>query len=118
MTVKVNHVEIPVLDLEKAKMFFDSIFGWNMDITSMGPTYGLVNIQDGASLGFPQKEKIGEPGIQVIFGVENIEVTLKLIEENGGKIHKEKYLITPEIGHAAEFKDCFGTWLGLFSIPE
>ncbi len=50
--------------------------------------------------------------------VENIETTLKLIVDHGGKIYKEKYVITAEIGHAAEFKECFGTWLRLFSPLE
>ncbi|MHA2089830.1 MAG: VOC family protein [Candidatus Kariarchaeaceae archaeon] len=118
MTVQVNHVEIPVPNLMNAKKFFDTVFGWDMDIESMGGSYGLVDIKDATSLGFPVKEKIPEFGIHVIFGVENIEATLKEIEANGGKIHKEKYVITPEIGYAAEFLDCFGNWLGLFAPPE
>jgi len=117
MTIKVNHVEIPILDLEKAKSFFDPIFAWNMDLKTM-PDYGLVDLKDAVSLGFPLVKKIPEMGINVIFGVTNIKKTLETIVENGGKVHTPKYQITPEIGYAAEFLDCFGNRLGLFSPPE
>lgn len=117
MTIQVNHVEIPILDLKKAKAFYDNIFEWKMDLESM-PEYGLVDIKDSASLGFPIVKKIPEMGINVIFGVPDIEKTLETIVENGGKVHTPKYQITPEIGYAAEFLDCFGNRLGLFSPPE
>ena len=116
MTVLVNHVEIPILDLKKAKSFFDAIFEWDMDIKSM-PDYGLVDMKNATSIGFPIQEKIPEIGINVIFGVEDIEECLKLVNKHGGKTHVPKYQITPEIGYAAEFLDCFGNRLGLFSAP-
>lgn len=116
MTIEVNHVEIPVLDLEKAKAFYDNVFDWKLDLETM-PNYGLADIKP-VSLGFPVAEKIPEFGINVVFGVPNIEKTLEAIVENGGKVHVPKYQITPEIGFAAEFLDCFGNRLGLFSPPE
>ena len=67
---------------------------------------------------YGSKIEIPEMGINIIFGVEDIEKTLDVITKNGGKVHTPKYQITPEIGFAAEFLDCFGNRLGLFSPPE
>lgn len=116
MTIEVNHIEIPILDLEKAKTFYDSVFDWNLDLESM-PNYGLADIRP-VSLGFPLVEKIPEHGINVIFGVSDIDKLLETIVANGGKVHMEKYQVTPEVGYAAEFLDCFGNRLGLISPPE
>ena len=115
--INVNHVEIPILNLEKAKEFYKSIFDWDMDIEVM-PNYGLVDRTEAVSLGFPVTDKIPESGLGVVFGVENIDATLESIVKNGGKIHSPKAQITPEIGYSAEFIDCFGNKLSLFSPPE
>lgn len=117
MKATVNHIEIPVLDLLKAKTFYKNIFGWDMDTESMGGSYGIVQEKGYASIGFPVKEKIPKRGIHVVFEVDNIDETLETIKKNGGKIEKVKYEIAPEIGCAGEFLDCFGNWLGLFSSP-
>ncbi|MHA2253989.1 MAG: VOC family protein [Candidatus Kariarchaeaceae archaeon] len=111
----VNHVEIPVTDIKKAKSFFDQVFGWNTDIEMMGPNYGIFDSKGTASIGFPVVDKIPEHGINIVFYADDINATLQTIEKAGGKIFKEKYQIAPEIGYAAEFLDCFGNRLGLFS---
>ena len=108
-------MEIPVTDVKKAKSFFDKVFGWNTDIESMGPNYGLVDSKGSASIGLFVVETIPQPGINIVFFSEDIEETLKLVETAGGKVHREKYQIAPEIGYAAEFLDCFGNRLSLFS---
>lgn len=114
MVITVNHVEIPVFDLKKAKEFYKEIFDWIINLDAM-PNYGLVELQGTASIGFFVVEKIPEHGINVVFEVENIEEKLKQIEKAGGKVKREKNLIAPEIGYSAQFLDCFGNEFGLFS---
>ncbi|MFX0184820.1 MAG: VOC family protein [Candidatus Hodarchaeota archaeon] len=114
MIETVNHVEIPVLDLQKAKSFYETIFSWKVDLQSM-PNYGLVEIKEAASIGFFVVEKIPNHGVNVVFEVEDITQKLKEIENAGGKIIREKYEIAPEIGFSAQFEDCFGNEFGLFS---
>ncbi|MHA2366182.1 MAG: VOC family protein [Candidatus Hodarchaeales archaeon] len=114
MVITVNHVEIPVLDLNKTKEFYKTIFDWNVDIESM-PNYGLVEIKDSASIGFFVVKKIPEHGVNVVFEVEEINQKLKEIKEANGKVKREKYEIAPEIGFSAQFEDCFGNEFGLFS---
>ncbi|MFX1505894.1 MAG: VOC family protein [Promethearchaeota archaeon] len=114
MVTTVNHVEIPVLDLKKAKEFYQTLFEWNVDLESFN-NYGIVEIKNSASIGFYLVEKIPDHGINVVFEVENIEKKLKEIESAGGEIVREKYEIAPGVGFSAQFKDCFGNELGLYS---
>lgn len=114
MVISVNHVEIPVLDLEIAKKFYQTIFEWNVDLESFND-YGLVEIQNSASIGFYLVKKIPDHGINVVFEVEDIDQKLEKIIEAGGEKIREKYEIAPGIGFSAQFKDCFGNELGLFA---
>ena len=114
MRVTVNHVEIPVLDLKKAKEFYETIFDWKVDLESM-PDYGLVELKDAVSIGFFTVKKIPNHGVNVVFEVEDINQKLVEIKNADGKVKREKYEIAPEIGYSAQFQDCFGNEIGLFS---
>ncbi len=114
MSITVNHVEIPVLDLKKAKEFYKLIFDWKINLESM-PNYGLVEIKGSASIGFFTVENIPSHGVNVVFEVEDINQKLKDIEGSDGKVIREKYEIAPGIGYSAQFQDCFGNEFGLFS---
>ncbi len=114
MLAKVNHVEIPVLDLQEAKAFFAAIFGWQVDLESF-KNYGFVAIPDSISIGLYLVEKIPDHGINVVFEVEDINQKLTEIKAQGGEIIREKQEIAPDIGYSAQFKDCFGNELGLFA---
>jgi len=114
MVITVNHVEIPVLDLKKAREFYKITFDWEVDLDSM-LNYGLVELKGAASIGLFIVEKIPEHGINVVFEVEDIEQMLKDIIKAGGEVKREKYEIAPEIGFSAQFQDCFGNEFGLFS---
>lgn len=114
LIITVNHVEIPVLDLKKAKEFYQAIFDWDVDLDSM-PNYGLVELKETASIGFFIVKETPRHGINVVFEVGDIDQKLKEIEKAGGKVKREKYEISPEIGYSAQFQDCFGNEFGLFS---
>lgn len=116
---RADHLEVPVLDTEKAKEFF-SIFGWKeyyMDFEK--GKYTLVNGEgkNPVSFGFYKVDKIPDVGIRIVLRVEDIEEKLKEVVSAGGKIVREKYEIAPEIGFASEFLDIFGNTWGLHSPP-
>ena len=93
---------------------YKEIFGWEIDIETW-PNYGVVNIKDSASVGVFPVKKIPEHGMNLVLEVKDIDETLKVIEQAGGKIKRGKYQIDPEVGYSAQFLDCFGNELGLFS---
>ncbi|MFQ5977834.1 MAG: VOC family protein [Candidatus Heimdallarchaeota archaeon] len=114
MVNDICHVEIPILEKEKAKNFYQAIFGWQLDF-EMLPNYALYTGENGVSIGFPIVDELPLSTSSIWIEVDDIEAKLKAIEEAGGEIISEKSQISPEIGYSAKFTDCFGTHLGLYS---
>jgi len=87
---KVVHFEIPADDLERARKFYTSVFGWKMEsVPEM--EYILIGTTLVDEKGMPT-----EPG-----GI------------NGGKIIREKMQVG-DMGYAAYFKDTEGNIIGLW----
>lgn len=82
-----NWVEIRTKDLEEAKRFYETLFGWKMSgkenkdfaywfiDTGAKPSGGMWRMPEGKSL-----------GVFVYILVDDIEATLKKVEELGGKV--------------------------------
>jgi predicted enzyme related to lactoylglutathione lyase len=109
------HIEIPCQDMEKAGNFYKTVFGW--EITPMPEMkYSLFKPSDGPGGGFSTTANItGDPGVFIYIEVEDIDATLKKIEENGGKKVKGKTMISEENGNFAIFLDIEGNSIGLWS---
>lgn len=112
MNGKITQIAIPVLDFEKAKEFYENVFGWTVDTESF-PNYALVKWENNLSLGFFLADIIPEPGINMIFEVEDIEQTVKDIVNQEGEIIKDSHKMGNKLG--ALFKDCFGNRFRLIS---
>ncbi len=113
----VNHIQIPVKDLGKAKEFYGAVFDWKVDTESM-PNYGLVERGKGkVTIGLFVAEEIAPSAVSIVMMVDDIEATLKKAKAAGGDTVREKYEIAPGIGHSAVFKDCFGNSIDVFSPP-
>ena len=112
-----SHIEVPVPDLEKAKEIYATLFGWPDEMFQpFGPTYILVWDKDELShpsFGLYHVDEMPPSTIMVTMETDNIEGFLKKVVELGGEVTREKYEVSPEIGHAADFKDPFGTKWGL-----
>lgn len=112
-----NWIEIRTRNLEKAKKFYESLFGWkisekeNKDFaywlidTGAKPGGGMWRMPEGKSL-----------GVFVYILVDDIETTLKKVEELGGKVTVPK---SPS-GRAfmAFFTDPEGNIFGLWEEPK
>jgi hypothetical protein len=109
------HVEIPCSSTEKAKKFFNGVFGWEMSDMPGMEGYTLFKPQSGPGGGFSTQMKVAQGGILFHVEVEDIEAMLKKVESAGGKTVKGKTQITPEIGHFAIFTDPDGNQIGLFA---
>jgi predicted enzyme related to lactoylglutathione lyase len=55
--------------------------------------------------------------VMITMETDNIEATIEKVTQNGGKAIRERYEVSPEIGHAAEFEDVFGNRWGLHQSP-
>ncbi len=114
MNTKIEWLEIPAPDLEKAKSFYSAVFGWEME--NYTDSFCVFKL-DGFSGGFNKNRKpiIKPEGIIFSISVEDINATLIQVKEQGGQVVEEKYMIAEEIGYAAMFSDPNGNHIELWS---
>jgi uncharacterized protein len=122
---KVVHFEIPAEDLDRAKNFYGSVFGWDLQTVPMEVgEYTSVRTTDvddqtqqptepGAINGgmFVRDERLTSPVITI--DVDGIDDALKQIESEGGSTVTPRTPI-PGMGAFAYFKDPEGNVLGLW----
>ena len=114
---KVVHFEIPADDVERAKRFYGSVFGWEMaDMPEMGYTVVKTTPVD------EQTQLPSEPGAinggmyrrsVLTIDVNSVDYALREIEAAGGRVLRSRTEI-PGMGAFAYFTDPEGNALGLW----
>ncbi len=111
--------EIHVHDIEKAKSFYGSVFGWEFKLSqsSSGHYWNIFTGEGSIGGGFMKKSKPEHDGGAVILYIEtdDIEGLLKKIGENGGKTETPKTKISDTAGYFALFRDIDNNLVGLWS---
>lgn len=122
---KVTHFHIPVDDMERAKRFYRSVFGWNIEDT--GGVYQIMKTAPADVMGLPQepgatygalyKRERPKEGPSIVIEVPSIDEIIPKVKSAGGK------LITPKgsvglFGLLAEVTDPEGNLIGLFEKRE
>lgn len=123
---KVVHFEIPVDDLERAKKFYGSIFGWGIQDWPMpgGIVYtGIRTVavdeetympkESGAINGGMTMRSKEVPTPVITINVSSIDEYIKKIEAAGGKAVMPKGEV-PDMGYYAYFTDSEGNIVGLW----
>ncbi len=114
----VGYFEIPVQDLEKAIVFYNSVFGFEFqkDTIDGNEMAFFPQVEKGEGIsGSLSKGKTYIPsktGTLIYFDSENIDETLIKVIKHGGKILYQKKSIG-ELGFVAEFEDCEGNKIAL-----
>ena len=83
---KINYYEFPARDMPTTKKFFSDVFGWSF--TDYGPEYSDVH-EVGISVGIYKADLATTTEISgsiIVFFSDDLEATLKKIEEHGGLI--------------------------------
>lgn len=126
---KVVHFEIPADDTARAKDFYASIFGWDVNDHDMGngmiyTTLGTVPVDEkmmpsepGAINGGMMSRSADVSGPVITVGVSSIDDTLKKIEGNGGSTIQPRTEIE-NMGAFAYFRDSEGNTMGLWESFE
>lgn len=121
-TNPVNWFEIPVKDMDKAKKFYQAVFGYNLEVHEMDPfTMAFFPMAEGLLPGATgtlikgQSYVPSHSGTLVYFSVDDIEETLRKINANGGKTLMPKKSIG-EYGFIAHFEDSEGNRLALHAM--
>lgn len=109
--------EIITRDLDESKKFYDAVFDWEISKDENFPTMEMVNTgaEPGGSL-FKGPEEM-PLGVTVYFQVDDIDETMKKVEEAGGEVFMPKMEI-PNVGFVAVFKDPQGVFVSIFKPNE
>jgi predicted enzyme related to lactoylglutathione lyase len=125
MMGKVVHFEIPADDIDRAKNFYGSIFGWDLQTVPMaGGEYTTVittpvdeqtrmPTEPGAINGGMMQRDENTPAPVITIDVDSIEQVLTQIVESGGTTVTPRTPI-PGMGAFAYFKDSEGNVVGLY----
>jgi len=129
MASSLTHFEIHVNDIEKAKKFYEALFGWSFENASMGEDMeywliktgrttgvdgGQVGI-DGGLVRYRDKPTAATPepnAFVVTVQVDDVETTAEKAKELGGNVTTEKMDI-PGVGFWYGINDPSGNALGI-----
>jgi predicted enzyme related to lactoylglutathione lyase len=116
----VTWFEIPVTRLERAKAFYEQVFGTSLDLFDTGgmrmawfPRPENAVGSSGGLIEAPGREP-SRAGTVVFFSVSDIDSTLAAVERNGGQVVMSK-TGGGEHGSVAQFEDSEGNLVALFS---
>ena len=114
-------IEIPVLDMERAKKFYSVLLDVSLNGMRMGGNdYALIDVKDKSNTGCLVKGDGYVPSMQgvVVYlnGGDNLSGLLARIRKAGGKVLLPKTFLSREAGHIAYFVDTEGNKIGLHSM--
>lgn len=116
MSSVLRHFALNADDVQRAKSFYETVFGWNF--TPYGPPnfYQIVNAGDGIIGALQERRELSKSkpmfGFENTFGVEDIQATLEAVTEAGGRTLMEPYFIEG-VGDIAYFEDSEGNACGI-----
>ena len=116
-----NWVEIPVVDMKRAKKFYGELLAVGLNEMPMGGTeYALIQLKDKFNTGCLVKGDGYVPSMQGIVvylnGGNDLSSVLARVEKAGGKVLLGKTLLSKEAGNIAYFVDTEGNKMGLHSM--
>ena len=114
MPTTLRHFAINADDVPRAKAFYEQVFGWTL--TPWGrPGFYQTRSTGGGHMGTLQgRRDIGGqkmPGMEVSFGVEDIDATIVAVEAHGDKIFMPPFHIEG-VGRLIFFQDTEGNIAG------
>ena len=114
MPATLRHFAINADDVPRARTFYETVFGWTFQ--PWGPP-GFYQVRDAGKgfLGALQgRRDVGGrkmPGMEITFGVDDIEATVAAIEAAGGKVLMPPFHIET-VGRLIFFQDTEGNIAG------
>ena len=114
MPATFRHFAINADDVPRARAFYETVFGWTF--TPWGPPgfYQTRSAGEGLMGALQGRRSLGGhtmPGMELSFGVEDIQATIKAIEAQGGVILMPPFHIEG-VGQLIFFRDTEGNVAG------
>lgn len=111
-------VEIPVIDMDRAKSFYEQIFAIDLQSMSMGnEEYAFFPVeeeQNGGALVKGPNHKPSPEGVTIyLYGSPDLATILMRVPEAGGQVIMEKTYAGDHAGYLGMFIDSEGNRIGL-----
>lgn len=112
--------ELPVVDIERAVRFYESVFAVSLRRENCGghpmAIFPYAEPQpSGALVQMPQLEPRDNGTLVYLNGGEDLNLALERVKAAGGEVVMEKSAIGKDIGYIALFMDSEGNRVGLYS---
>jgi predicted enzyme related to lactoylglutathione lyase len=116
-----NWIEIPVVDMKRAKRFYSELLGVGLNEMHLGGNqYALIDIKDRFNTGCLAKGDGHVPSMSgvVVYlnGGDDLSAMLARAEKAGAKVLLPKTFLSKEAGHIAHFVDTEGNRIGIHSM--
>jgi len=111
-------------DVDRARRFYEQVFGWNFEPWGP-PGFYLIHTgtaEDPGVQGLLHKRRepvqgTGMTGFECTIGVENVDRIIAAVEASGGKIAMAKFHI-PTVGTGFYFHDTEGNFVGAMEYEK
>lgn len=111
MPGRIVHTEIPADDIERARAFYEPLFGWTFQ-SFPGPfEYHVTRIDDESGAALTNMES-GKRGMRSYFEVDEINAGAERVKELGGEADEPRPV--PNMGWFATCRDPHGNEFGLW----
>ena len=114
MANSIVHFEIPAQDTQRARGFYESVFGWSFRPPLPEFEYHMTQDLDPVAAIYPQQS--GEQGPIVYFNTDDIDAAVAKVRDGGGDADEKQPI--PEIGWFARCKDTEGNSFSLFQADD
>lgn len=109
---KLKHFDIHAADVERARTFYERIFDWKFGSYPGADEFYQVRASDGEVVGAVQSRRYNAHskdilGFECSIAVDDVDETVRRVEEAGGKTLMKKTAI-PGVGWIAKFTDTEG----------
>lgn len=116
MAGHIVHFEFEAADLERAKRFYEELFGWNFSDLTDPARYSLIDTGNGPNGGVYISGEQPERHFKLYFDVEDIDSALTKVAELGGEAGKKQPIAG--VAWVARCFDSEGNEFTLFESDE
>jgi predicted enzyme related to lactoylglutathione lyase len=121
MPATLRHLAVNADDVQRARRFYETVFGWTFEPWGPLNYYQVRNAGEGF-VGALQERRELKPGARMLgfeatMAVEDIAATLRTVEAAGGKIAMPAFYIE-DVGRLAYFEDTEGNLVGAMQYDE
>ena len=118
--------DIPADNIERAKKFYKSVFGWKINdvpqmdyniIHTVATDNNMMPKVSGVINGGMMKRMKDEKSPVIVIDTKNLDKELNKVKEHGGELVTEKMKVG-DIGYYAYVKDTKGNTIGIFESTK